>query len=316
MVHAMRQFFVPCADALTTAELQRQIKLAEARRPARFTARQLFFKELSDTAAESKRLGKVPAQLAGVPLQNVIMKRHGARFPNLPEDGNAALERKASSYSEAAALQAREEVRHREAKLQLHQQRLAAESSKGAPPMVLSACRFSQGDVQVLDSMWQNPDFSRRKVAALRKKATEASEPTDAATRAWLGACALSTEPLPVRPPWLRTVCNQREAFKDSALVITDGERIGVFMLLFAKQNPFMAAFAPLTRCEAPFRPQPASASSWDQLFLDNWGLSFSTAYDKVVEAHELGWSDTASLDVISGLVRMGGKAVVADGPA
>jgi hypothetical protein len=315
LIHCMRQFFTPSAEEKTIAELQKRLQLAEARRPVRFSARQLYFKQVSDTAVKAKLSGTAPAQIGGAPLQTIIMKKHAARFMALPEHVRAAFAHKALACREESARKAAEEVAYCRAQLQLHLQRTAAEGDKGAPAMVLSMCKFSPSDVQVLDSMWQGRERSAAKVAALRKASLEAPAPPDAAEKARLGACALCAQPDHAKPPWLAILCVHRDVFHDTALVISSEGRQQAFQFLYAKQAPYMAVFSPLSVREVPFRPQPVDGSSWAPLFSEHWDFNFATGYDTILEAHELGWSPDKPLHVIKGLVRLGGAAVGADGP-
>ena len=316
MIHCLRQFFSPSADRAAAADLMKQIQLAEAMNPARFTARQMYFKELSDTAAKARQSGTVPSHVEGVSLQTFIMKKHSARFAALPEQVKAAFEQKAAFQREESRRQIAQDVEHIQARLGLHLRRLASEQEEGAPPMVLSTCKFSDTDIKVIDAFWRGRQLTERKVKALRKAAIESPLPPGAAEKAKLGAHTLCVERTSAaKPPWLPTLCNNRESFRDIALVIRTGEGSRAFLFLYAKQSPYMAVFAPLAESEIPFRPLPVDSSSWGPLFLNNWDLTFNTVYDVCLEAHELGWADGAFVDVISGLVRLGSTAVGADGP-
>ena len=127
MIHCLRQFFSPSADRAAAADLMKQIQLAEAKNPARFTAGQMYFKELSDTAAKARQSGTVPSYVEGVSLRTFIMKKHRARFAALPEQVEAAFEQKAAFQREESRRQIAQDVEHIQARLGLHLRRLASE---------------------------------------------------------------------------------------------------------------------------------------------------------------------------------------------
>ena len=102
--HHMRiQLFTPTEESLARASLLRDVQVLEARQPDRFTARQLYFQELSKIAREGGLPGGLGGEAPNQALQRLLMKLHAARFHALPDNVKVGLAVMAAHARESRA---------------------------------------------------------------------------------------------------------------------------------------------------------------------------------------------------------------------
>ena len=168
--------------------------------------------------------------------------------------------------------------------------RLELEAKADKQKALLSSVKFDSGDFEALDQLFNSEAFSSWKhVSELRAKAMEAPPFVSQATMNELSEIRLwDSDPGVPRPEWMAAVCNNREAFSNSAFAFRDGDAKHYYKFMFAKQSPYSIMFAPLEKSETYTPMFEVNHSTWEAQSLQSWGAEFGVDFSKHVPWHEV----------------------------
>ena len=224
-----------------------------------------------------------------------IMGAHGKRWHALSPAAKLSFEAMADTRKEQRRREIAAATAETQAKLKLHKERVEQEKAAGGKALRISTCRFPSEDTQAFDAFCQMPDFTSKKVAALRSEALAAVQAPPLATQAALEAC-LQEEPRPAnqRLLWLASVCKHRAHFAQTIFRVPtlDGDRF--LMFVFASQSPYMVCFNDVLPITVYRDCEPVIGSSWEAICLRNWEFEFqiqfmSFCFDEALDVTEHG---------------------------
>lgn len=121
-------------------------------------------------------------------------------------------------------------------------------------PLTLSKIRFSVGELQRFDEMWDGEDFSVSKVGAITDLWLEPVQPLCREDLAQLSKYARPDKSSSGSPPWSASICRLREHFKRCVLRVKYEGDVLVSYLSFvcALQHPLVCSFLELDLLESP----------------------------------------------------------------
>ena len=124
-------------------------------------------------------------------------------------------------------------------------------------------------------------------------------------------------EPVAPRPPWLATVCYNRDLFRDTAIMVAEtGE---LYKFVYATQNPAFAAFARMTEVIDAERMIPSASGTepdWLHSVTTQYLHTYEVEMTAFLHAHELGCDDPQGLLVVAGVFfAKGGQLVTNEEP-
>ena len=211
-VHSFRHL-MPSTDMeqrRVEAQRQRLLQLLKHKRPQAIAGRQVFVKDLMGVARDRKAAGSKKAN-TGLPVQKVIMKQHGARWQKLTPKAKNKYEAKAASERLLSQEAWDESVASEAGKLSVMASRLeAARAQQQHPPLLLSAGKLNSEDLERMQAMLANPDFTDKQVSLLREASRVAPSPPSPEEAAALQQHVIVEPELPARPVWLGPVCWNR----------------------------------------------------------------------------------------------------------
>ena len=277
--------------------------------PARLSGKSVFLSDLLETA--KRRSG-------GEALSNedrkALMRQHSVLFSRLPKQAHDAYTSEAHRRAEERSRDVDHELLHIRTSLQMRKTSALVERLAEAQLSRLSNCRFVDEDFDAMVELWQSPAFSTTKSAALREAALEPPRMPSAAVRGRLSEVATTQEARRPFPAWCAQVCQHREFFAETILLVGDGSK--AFAFLFALQQPYFAAFLQVE----PFHsvgeassiagvssqgPITVLALSYDHCFWVDWR--------RIVFAEDIECDENGSLGVLSEVAANGASAFVSN---
>ena len=109
-------------------------------------------------------------------------------------------------------------------------------------PWILDSCKLTEDDIAIMELIWREGGFSRRRVDGLRKQSCVAPQPPDRQEKLLYAAHVVPNVSWSPGLAWLGEVCWQRQYFSMVGLVLqpeADGERAQHFAFLHAYQKPY-----------------------------------------------------------------------------
>jgi|OM-RGC.v1.017660653 hypothetical protein len=119
-----------------------------------------------------------------------------------------------------------------------------------ANPFTSSNSRWSQSELDRLQSFCKSDLFSNSKVEVLRSEACASAEAPDTETKLVLSQFQVSKPTVVSYHPWVSQVCKQREHFTLDAFIISEPgpNPCCYYMFGFAQQNPMVLGLISLVR--------------------------------------------------------------------
>jgi hypothetical protein len=307
MIHMVRALVHEPPPSRAALLAGRKLASLAKKCPEKVTGRHIFLGEFMQT---SKDRGN------GEPLswaqRKDIMKRHGALYDRLPLASKRAYEARAARDIEHKRHEIEGDVEHIHAARAMRSTRLDEERRLESQKCRLANCRFSPADFERMAAMWEDPQFSKQKVAELREKAMSAPVPPAAHVKqrleAFIDAPEAQKRPVPV---WCNLLCKHRAHFKLCALIFKQGATEQAFAFLYACQSPMGAAFVPLKQQDIVL-PALGSANGEEimQAMLDLYACRFVVLWGQHTFHHEIVTDGTTEVFVVPGLVSVGKNTV------
>ena len=287
MVHQARALFTPAQTPKVILDQQRTLRRLDKARPEAVSGRQVFLQELVDRVLGSRLL----AQDVVVHTTREAFRRHAELYDDLDPAQHDEYDQEAA----ALAAERREEIDEERHAIRSRIERMEREKSAHRRmhglPAHADSCRLSNEDLDQAAELFASDNIQALTIDSL---------PSDQAPRAPASDFQQDIErlqPIPgpavEQPWWLRMLCFNREAFGSVGLY-PDERRRFVYLLLFAKQQPYQATFLKLTRREVllPLRPRDS-----------HWPAEFRSEYElddfELMTESELSLSDWEDIWVV-----------------
>ena len=288
------------------------LKQLLAKVPRRVHGRQMFLKAALLAAREGLPAGvALPRARA-----QAIMEQHAALYRALPPARRQQYEHEARVRADEREQDIEDQRAYLASQVMLEKRRLASVDVEARAKLRISNCRLSELDRVELEKGWE-VGISAARLKDLRAAAHLApTQPPENEQR------ALSRHPVTVdawasgqAPSWCAHVCRNRAAFSSAALTFTRRGEVRVYMLLYAKQSPMQAMFAPLYLTDE-ILPASAASSIEDGLRVvsERWDWTFEVEWGEYVAEGEIEHGDDTEVAVLLGLVFTAGKTVASHG--
>lgn len=287
MLHMVKPLLQQSLEHKKIETLQARLRTLEKRSPSKVSGRHIYVRQLFQVAASWKSDGKwLPADHK---LQ--IMGSHAKRWAALPDESKGQFTALAQVHQETVRLDTEQTIAHTRAKLRLHSERVEIEKAEGGKPLRVSSCRLSASEVAALDAFCVSPEFTARRVAAMRESALTPAEPPPPALQSTLSTMLEDTPGASStgRAPWLSAVCKSRDHFARAVfkLCTAQGERHVLFV--YAVQSPRMVCFNDIVPMDTYTGHEPVTGSSWESICTQQWVHVFqiqwmSFCFDESIE--------------------------------
>ena len=253
------------AQALLPAHTERKkeqrflarIEAIEKQCPRKTTGRHMFFKAL---VLEAQRQLPPQGKLSPESL-NAMMRLHGSWYRQLSSDQQDEYAHRAQAHVERELVEQAENLRHLKNSWQLRTRRLSLEAQQQGIESRLSACRFTNGDLNAFVACLETGNYSASAVAQLRQQAGETPN-VDGDMMDTLTALEISDadRPLPGGVcDYMTSVAECRSEFQGFAFLFPlDGGGVLELAFLYATQKPVNAVFQVLQRVGIPLRERRA----------------------------------------------------------
>jgi hypothetical protein len=243
MVHMARRLLPQDDRSRGEQRAETTLRSLAAKRPNRMTGKHLFFKDACDEAKEAQGRGLTQHQ------KERLMRSHAVEYLRLPQAARQAYERKAALIAEQKNDALGEEADALASQINLERRRDFEEAKQRGVVLRESACRLTDDDVSKLEELWADARFSQKNVRDLRAKAMLPPTPPCQADIDALNDYELPDDPFLHNdtPQWCADVCKRRSSLRESALIISDSRGTRAYAFLYAKQQPYLAMFAPLS---------------------------------------------------------------------
>jgi hypothetical protein len=278
----------------------------------RIKGRHLFFGQL---AGDGSRLA--PTKALGNKKRKGLMKDHGKLWERLAPAEKAAWERKAVGKADQARGERREEVvKILEKKMGL-EKKLAKRKRDEVGQLKISACRYTEAELEELLALYQDPAMGRGDVKRLRRAAKGFPPVPTEAEKMDLEASASPREALPDQPEWVGQVAYSRALCEGLGLVYQDASGKEVALkFAFAMQKPIFVVFIPMR--QRPVRvcglgEVDAAGDTAENVRFNN---DFDAEFGSYVFSHHLVGVDVGGIRALTNLDFLGGTRVVSDTPA
>ena len=312
-IHMIRPLFQHSSQDKAMARLEQAQAALRRKVPERISGRHVFYAELVQTATR-RGDGQAPSKQ----IRMTLVRQHSSWYQTLPADARRMYTAMARRTAECKRRDIDEEEEHLAARAQLHRSNMYAERLKDAEKCRMTNARFADEDLEAMAVSWGSGAFRRAKVAALRDAAVVPPLMPSPEVRARLGEAAVVEEPRQVLAPWCVEICKHRESFAETVLVI-EGEMPTAYLVLFAMQSPYFAAFAQVVRLGGVVPSSSGalalrravgelSPHAYDHCFCIDWKMTV-TGLDIVCE-------DLASAYVVSDVVAIGSDIVASNARA
>ena len=160
LVHSPRALCSQGQASKRVAHLEQLLQTLRAKKPGKCGPRQMYVKQLINLASRWQAQGR---QLPTDARQK-IMKKHADRFRELPPSAVANLSAEAMETSERKAQALADQVEEVQGQLALETRRQAEEQLEHRGRMLLSTCRFTEGDFKALEKLWSSKEFQNKAV--------------------------------------------------------------------------------------------------------------------------------------------------------
>lgn len=312
-VHSFRHL-MPSTDMeqrRVEAQRQRLLQLLKHKRPQAIAARQVFVKDLMGVARDRKAAGPKKAN-TGLPVQKVIMKQHGARWQKLSAKAKSKYEAKAASERLLSQEAWDESVASEAGILSVMASRLeAARAQQQHPPLLLSAGKLCSEDLERMQAMLANPDFTDKQVSLLREASRVAPSPPNPQAAAALQQHVIVEPELPARPEWLGPVCWNRSFFHNCAFAFDVGEQRVWYKFVYATQSPLFACFSKLELEDHHMPMVTLTGSNWNEVGAGHFDHRFVADLNQATPWHDLPAVPMEAIQVLTHLQHLGGVSVV-----
>ena len=246
LIHMARNLLPSGDDALADAQAARAaLASLERRQPQKITGRHVFFRDaVAAFSANQGRLGVGSSR-----PQRKLLRGHSAAYSELSQEEKGVYDRVAAQMRLSREHELQDAVKMAQAEYALATKRAAEEARHRGVQLRDSSCRWTASDLAVMAVMFDGPDFGRARVEQLRASALRAPAPPPDSVRRALEECdaGSAADGAARAPPWVTTICRQRDAFASCAFLFTTAGEIKAYLFLFAKLSPMSATFAPLT---------------------------------------------------------------------
>ena len=231
--------------------------------------RQLYFKDLMSVLADWKARKHRPSDLKS---GHKVMALHGQYYQQLSVARKRAYERQAVMETGKKELERQEALEEARSALRLEKAR-QAEEAESRNPLLIGTCSLTSPDFEAMDQCITSGDFTQSQVQGMRAAANTAP---NAAAQAVLRQHPVWADRKWRRHPfWLRTVCQDRDSFMNTALVFKlPNSELRYFKFLYATQNPYFACFSTMFKEEA-YSPVSDSLSCEQHYANDQWHQTF-----------------------------------------
>lgn len=291
---------------------KRRLSKLLRKNPNYITGRQLYFKEVVGVATGRK----VTVGGKDIPrnVQQVIMKRHGARWRALTDTQRAHWEQKAKELREVSWAQLESDLEDEESKLSVCAARLEdASASKDAyVPMNYSACKLEEEDLEQLQNIMMDHRMQGASLEAERTRSQKTPVPLLEEEEDALKGYVANLPPKPLdKPSWLSKLCWNREEFDGCVIEIAGMSGTKYFLFLIAIRSPYQAMFAPMH----PFTPEPdedldMTPDQWWSTPNPSWTMHFNVSFNACVDWAGLEINDASQVSVIPGLLYQSDKTM------
>lgn len=313
MIHQTRSLFERPARALD--KVASRLRRVANKAPEKSSGRHYF---LGEAYAALKQVLVAQGQSMTNDLRLKVMREHAGIYRALPLAKRRRYEAAASDGAVKRRAALDEEVQHTLAALRIGRQRELEEClAAGSIKFLLTNVRFTDNDWGAAASAWGSSDFSMGRVMDLRAAATQAPQQPGASEKAALDAQGTPTSlsdgaSRPLIAPWAHLVCHKREALHGFGVVGPVGGQTKAFALLYAKQNPLQAVFAPLA---STLRTKPGlsqlSAKEQKGILEDFFQHEFEVELGRSVLDQDIKFDDDCEIKVIPNLAYLPGRRVV-----
>lgn len=310
LVHSMRQFFSLPVEEQQLQGVRRQMSkvLGKQKRTSHISGRQAFAMECMEIVKGKRQRGKVLPH----DCWRRVMKFHAEQWRRMDPHQKARYEAKARLWREEREDAQQEELEFAEAQLTLEEQRVRQEEPTRKRRLVLSQARFDQRDRDALDAALASKDWSATRVCALRRAALVAPSPPPRHVQEAMTGLKLDTARDHPRPEWLKIVAKHRRCFEDCALIVKESGHMWKFV--YATMSPYLATFSPMFEDDGHYYcASSKSRRRWELASVRSYKRSFQVDLCSFVLAHEIGAMRCTEIEVLPGLVYMGGGAVSTD---
>jgi hypothetical protein len=247
LVHQLRTLFAAPPELLKLAKLQSKLDQMSRQVPERVSGRHMFLTDCyAAVASQSPAGGRLSDS-----MRRKVFQRHVELYASLSLQEKEVYEARANRFGSAKRQKLSDDHVHLLSHLGLQRRRLKEEQEDIGIPCLLSNCRFSSADLDVMAVMWEDPLLSVARLRVLKQRLLLAPEVPEEVDQVLLSSFPVQTygaraeEPV---PDWAANVCRHRASFFGCVFV---GQSLGSeksYLMLYAIQRPFLLALVPLVR--------------------------------------------------------------------
>lgn len=296
------------ADA-QCAKLEKQIERKANYSAAHFGGRQLFLRTLNEVAGDSAARGRDWGKSS---LQKRVMSAHAPLWRGLPVDERDRYEKLAAYEREKQVDALDQQLFSLRNKLgETMRDDATAHSAGSAILLRLSACRFTDNEVDDFNSFCSAEVWTNAKVAARRAIAARPIGGLDENTQAALDSMLIGPDRPLWRPPWLAVVARHRALLRGSIFKVVKHDIAHYLCFVYASQNPLLGCFSVVKRADAS-TPR-FSLADWPKVSSDMWSHVFAIGAPDFVYTDDKEFWDYHYLLVLKGCVAISGGMVCSD---
>lgn len=251
VVHQCRAVFHHSQQELRAQKTEKKAAALENKVPSRVGGKGIFWKDMFHQI-ESKL---PPGTKMSQSLRQEVVKNHGSLFRNLTTNEQREYERKAAAHAAEKNQQLEARAADLTEQAMIAKRRLSEDLLHAGFTNRLSDARFSDADLLALGEMLSAPVFTASELKDRRERAQARALPPTAEQQTILESCGTGATPAEVAPvpTWVKTMCQNRDAFANCAIG-EDRLEVGgcCFLFLYATQKPPEAMFLKLHRIAKP----------------------------------------------------------------
>ena len=240
-LHQLRFMWTPTQDEKAEARLNTRLAALDRRRNHAVSGRNCFYGEMVSAAREEGFLQ--------FETQQELMTMHVAEYNELPKEAKRFYDAEGRNRTEQNEQALSEEIQYTRSRQDLLQQRAKRQRTEEGTLNSATECRFSDDALERLAERDASGGFPKELVqATCAKIVSSPHDPEEEELRA-LDLFTADPEVYDDAHPWIKTVCQNRDSFKNVAFRIAADDDAGeAFRFLLAKKKPFWCMLLRMTR--------------------------------------------------------------------
>jgi len=304
-LHQLRFMWTPTQDEKAEARLNTRLAALDRRRNHAVSGRNCFYGEMVSAAREEGFLQ--------FETQQELMTMHVAEYNELPKEAKRFYDAEGRNRTEQNEQALSEEIQYTRSRQDLLQQRAKRQRTEEGTLNSATECRFSDDALERLAERDASGGFPKELVqATCAKIMSSPHDPEEEELRA-LDLFTADPEVYDDAHPWIKTVCQNRDSFKNVAFRIAADDDAGeAFRFLLAKKKPFWCMLLRMTR--RPVAPMEVDAEDYFIRAADYWRQDWTYEHLDFVSAMDVPCDRNGeNLQVLQHMHFLGNRRVTSD---